>query len=568
MSKNLERVIQRAISDAAFRRQLQSDPAAALRGFKLTDSEVAALRSGDAGKLTSLGIDQRMSKTFTFAGGDLASRVSTGGDLTSAGLSQTDRDLRLNSEVTPGGDSATGSAITAEGTSGATKVVIPGVAGDTAVIGDPLSARSAGSIIADPDNPASARTYVGDQAAAANASVIADPDNPASARTYVGDQAGAPTSDALEDQSHAIAARGFADSTTAQAAQAAPLEGTPEEFAFRDQAATANASIITDPDNPASARGYVGDQATASRSADVGGSNTGYGANYPEHGGLAGQSADVASSGRSVIGDPDNPVNARGYVGDQAAPANASITADPDNPANARGYVGDQAVAPTSDALEDQSHAIAARGFADSTTAQAAQAAPLEGTPEEFAFRDQAATANASIITDPDNPASARTYVGDQAAAANASIIADPDNPASARGYVGDQATAPTSEALEDQSHAIAARGVADSTGPAQAAQAAPLEGTPEEFAFRDQGTGSASIITDPDNPANARGYTGEQPDAFLAQDDAGQYSADPNWSSDQAEDTSHAFNPDGSEVVVDEDVDTTSARNGPDVPV
>jgi hypothetical protein len=434
MSKNLERVIQRAISDAAFRRQLQSDPEAALRGFKLTDSEVAALRSGDAGKLTSLGIDQRMSKTFTFAGGDLASRVSTGGDLTSAGLSQTDRDLRLNSELTPGGDSATGSRIEAEGTSGATKVVIPGVAGDTAAIGDPLSPRSAGSIIADPDNPASARGYVGDQAA--------------------------PTSDALEDQSHAIAARGFADSTGAAQAQAAPLEGTPEEFAFRDQA-TANASIITDPDNPANARGYVGDQAAA----------PGYGANYPEHGGLAGQSADVGASARgSVIGDPDNPVNARGYVGDQAAPANASITADPDNPANARGYVGDQAVAPTADALEDQSHAIAARGFADSTTAQAAQAAPLEGTPEEFAFRDQ--------------------------------------------------------------------------------------------------GTGSASIITDPDNPANARGYTGEQPDAFLAQDEAGQYSADPNWSSDQAEDTSHAFNPDGSEVVVDEDVDTTAARNGPDVPV
>ena len=64
MSKNLEKVIQRAISDAAFRRQLQSNPEAALRGFKLTQDEVAALRGGDAGKLTSLGIDQRMSKTF------------------------------------------------------------------------------------------------------------------------------------------------------------------------------------------------------------------------------------------------------------------------------------------------------------------------------------------------------------------------------------------------------------------------------------------------------------------------------------------------------------------------
>src|SRR2546423_13146568 len=83
MSKNLERVIQRAISDAAFRRQLQSNPEAALRGFKLTDTEVAALRSGDAGKLTSLGIDQRMSKTFTFGGDSLASRASIGGELPS-----------------------------------------------------------------------------------------------------------------------------------------------------------------------------------------------------------------------------------------------------------------------------------------------------------------------------------------------------------------------------------------------------------------------------------------------------------------------------------------------------
>ena len=67
-SKNLGAVIQRAISDGAFRRQLQSDPAAALRGFNLTSDEVAAIRSGDSGKLMSLGVDQRMSKAFSVAG--------------------------------------------------------------------------------------------------------------------------------------------------------------------------------------------------------------------------------------------------------------------------------------------------------------------------------------------------------------------------------------------------------------------------------------------------------------------------------------------------------------------
>src|SRR6185369_15157792 len=67
-SKNLGAVIQRAISDGAFRRQLQSDPAAALRGFNLTADEIAAIRSGDSSKLMSLGVDQRMSKAFSVGG--------------------------------------------------------------------------------------------------------------------------------------------------------------------------------------------------------------------------------------------------------------------------------------------------------------------------------------------------------------------------------------------------------------------------------------------------------------------------------------------------------------------
>ena len=64
-SKDLGTVIERLISDGAFRRQLQSDPAAALRGFNLTPNEVAAIRSGDASRLTALGVDQRVSKMFT-----------------------------------------------------------------------------------------------------------------------------------------------------------------------------------------------------------------------------------------------------------------------------------------------------------------------------------------------------------------------------------------------------------------------------------------------------------------------------------------------------------------------
>lgn len=235
MSKNLEKVIQRAISDAAFRRQLQSNPEAALRGFKLTDGEVAALRSGDAGKLTSLGIDQRMSKTFTFGAADLASRASTGGDLTSAGLSHTDQGNRLNSAATPGDGGSAGSAMIAENTYDQGQV-IPGAGVGATSIGDPMSSGIAASNIGDPDNPASARSYVGEQAMSA------------------------PTSDAIENQSHSIAARQFGEATSA--GLAAPIEGTPEEFSFRDQAPTPD-TALSDPSNPAFARGFVGDQSDA-----------------------------------------------------------------------------------------------------------------------------------------------------------------------------------------------------------------------------------------------------------------------------------------------------------------
>jgi hypothetical protein len=89
-SKNLGAVIQRAISDGAFRRQLQSDPAAALRGFNLTADEIAAIRSGDSSKLMSLGVDQRMSKAFSvggaMAGGAQRSSVS---DLNAGGTAST-----------------------------------------------------------------------------------------------------------------------------------------------------------------------------------------------------------------------------------------------------------------------------------------------------------------------------------------------------------------------------------------------------------------------------------------------------------------------------------------------
>jgi hypothetical protein len=77
----LAKVVQLAIGDASFRRQLSSDTTRALRGFDLSTDEVSALRAGDAGRLSTLGVDQRMSRAFAIGGMAAATRM-TQSDLT------------------------------------------------------------------------------------------------------------------------------------------------------------------------------------------------------------------------------------------------------------------------------------------------------------------------------------------------------------------------------------------------------------------------------------------------------------------------------------------------------
>ena len=69
----LTTVVQRSISDPAFRRQLATEPTIALGAYDLTADEFSALRSRDAGRLTALGVDLRMSKVFTLDPGVLGS---------------------------------------------------------------------------------------------------------------------------------------------------------------------------------------------------------------------------------------------------------------------------------------------------------------------------------------------------------------------------------------------------------------------------------------------------------------------------------------------------------------
>lgn len=78
MSKEaLAKVIQRSLSDPAFRRRISTDTTA-LSGFDLTADETAALRSGDPGRLAAFGIDQRMSKIFMIEPGAGAASLIAG----------------------------------------------------------------------------------------------------------------------------------------------------------------------------------------------------------------------------------------------------------------------------------------------------------------------------------------------------------------------------------------------------------------------------------------------------------------------------------------------------------
>lgn len=63
MSKaGVESVVNKAMTDESFRKQLKENPDTALRGFDLTPEEIAALKTGDGSKLHDLGVDERISK--------------------------------------------------------------------------------------------------------------------------------------------------------------------------------------------------------------------------------------------------------------------------------------------------------------------------------------------------------------------------------------------------------------------------------------------------------------------------------------------------------------------------
>ena len=199
-SKNLGTVIQRAISDGAFRRQLQSDPAAALRGFNLSPDEIAAVRSGDSSKLMSLGVDQRMSKAFTIgAQSSQATRSALTGDVSGT-----------TSNVL-GSDNTTGAreGIVGDPTTGARTTVTDGQSGGTlsGTVADGDNATGGREAITSGDETGS-RATVSTPNGDANRD-FNDSDNTTGSRGLVADPTIAGTHSALSDGTSATGDAGL-----------------------------------------------------------------------------------------------------------------------------------------------------------------------------------------------------------------------------------------------------------------------------------------------------------------------------------------------------------------------
>ncbi len=147
-SSAVQQVIHRAVSDASFRQQLQSNPASALRGFDLTADESAAISSHDPGRLAAFGVDQRVSKAFGLGGGALNSDPmtdvpnSTGG-VTRLEMESGDGSHLAAQESGSAGSGATNAFDSGSAASGATNTMDSGIVGSGAT--NSLDSGTAGS---------------------------------------------------------------------------------------------------------------------------------------------------------------------------------------------------------------------------------------------------------------------------------------------------------------------------------------------------------------------------------------------------------------------------------------
>src|SRR3989475_234408 len=321
-SKNLEKVIQRAISDAAFRRLLQSNPEAALRGFKLTSEEVTAIRASDAGRLMSLGIDQRMSKAFSVSADTLVSRSSVDG-LSIGGSAISDQGVARLAGANVGDPASTGDSVFDPGnvTRGASSINIDQAqrAGER-FPSDTSSARSAN---VDMDQRRGER-LAGDASVATTANVdqaqrageriggdasggvaqhepgsfgdpvrpVIDVDTDTAARSVVHDVAPTDLRGGFVDEDTVRSAVRDVTDVDLRGGLVAPVEGSPEAWAFQNAADASEASAATE----GTMRSEVPDIAPP----DVSSSSTNSGDDLAGPGYLANSDADTVRAVRDV----------------------------------------------------------------------------------------------------------------------------------------------------------------------------------------------------------------------------------------------------------------------------
>ena len=187
MSKGtLGQVVKRAISDAAFRRQLQSDPEGALKGFDLSSDERAALRSGDAAKLSGFGVDQRMSKAFALGEGASAVSARGGSDLSNSGSARAafvDQD-----SATGGARAALIDQDSADGSGAGAGLVDQGAGGGRAALTDADRLGQVNAAFEGGDSAGGVRSALGDQHDGGRAAIGG---NPAGGQTALGSSDGA-----------------------------------------------------------------------------------------------------------------------------------------------------------------------------------------------------------------------------------------------------------------------------------------------------------------------------------------------------------------------------------------
>jgi len=257
MSKEaLAKVVQRAISDAAFRRQLNSDPSGALRGFDLSADEASALRTGDAGRLSSLGVDQRMSKSFSL-GGAIATTRMAASDLTGGGPSLVD-DLSgaAGRTVLPTDATRAGGSADASGSEAMRSADIDGGTSGTSTVRAGDDWKFAGRQA--PDSAGTVRTgddwKFADRQSADGASTRAGDDWKFTDKSAGGNMANYPAHDGLAGPSGISSVRAgddwkFSGSAAAQGG-VAPVEGSPEATASEiASGGAARANIIHDDPN-------------------------------------------------------------------------------------------------------------------------------------------------------------------------------------------------------------------------------------------------------------------------------------------------------------------------------